>query len=83
MKEQIAKIHQEASALDLHSAIADQPKAKALSAKNFCAIYKTGAIRPALMIGISLTRLFRHGKVADGIAQAVAFLDLTCGGGGA
>jgi hypothetical protein len=79
MKEAIQKIHEEAASLDIHSAVASQPKAKALNPKNFCATYKSGTIRSALLIGVNLTRLFHRGNVADGIAQAVAFLDLTCG----
>jgi hypothetical protein len=79
MKEQIQAIHAEAASLDLHSALDSQPKAA--STKNFCQTYKTGAVRSALLIAVSFMRLFHRGNVADGIAQTIAFLDATCGGG--
>lgn len=51
----------------------------AISLSGFKAIY-TKTVRPAMLLGISVLRLFRRGDAANGLSQAVAFIDLWMGG---
>ncbi len=52
---------------------------KAISIAAFAGIYKSG-VRQALVSAGALLKFFHRGDAANGIAQAVAFLDLIIGG---
>lgn len=51
----------------------------AISLSGFKALY-TKTIRPAMLLAISVLRLFRRGDSATALAQAIAFIDLWMGG---
>jgi hypothetical protein len=52
---------------------------KGLTIAGFAAIYRKG-VRQAMLTAASLLSLFHRGDAANGIMQAVAFLDVTVGG---
>ncbi|HEY0320061.1 MAG TPA: hypothetical protein VGC66_03745 [Pyrinomonadaceae bacterium] len=90
MAKSVDDILKEADAVDLKNAFADKtaPQAKGATAttaaaadpSKFCSSY--GTTRPILLSVVSLLKLFHRGDAANAIASTVAFLDLTCGGGG-
>lgn len=51
----------------------------AISITKFKSLY-TSTVRPAMLLAISLLRLFRRGDAANGVAQAISYLDLIVGG---
>lgn len=72
----------EVEGLDIESALAPQQGSRGLasSAAGFCKNYPT-QIRPLLLGVTGILKLFHRGDAANAIAQAVAFMDATCGGG--
>lgn len=69
--------------LDIESALAPQQGSRGIAstAQNFCKNYPT-QIRPLLLGVTGILKLFHRGDAANAIAQAVAFMDVTCGGDG-
>jgi hypothetical protein len=55
------------------------PAPKSITVSGFARIYKE-KVRPAMLTAASLLRLFKRSDSANGVMQAIAFLDLIVGG---